>query len=363
MLAQDAQYDLACACGTRANEHRVRGAGHRWLYPVSLPQGGTSVLLKTLLSNACSNDCKYCPLRRDANTPRCTLTPEELVRVFLDYWQRREVFGLFLTSGVTGTPDQGMERMLAAARHLRKRHHFRGYLHLKILPGSSEAAIEAAVACANAVSLNIEVPGRQHFRRLSERKDFDRDIIRPLRWISRLTAPGSRYAHVKCTTQFVVGAADETDAEIVRYMTGLYTRLHFNRIYFSAYQPGLGAPDLPSEQSDRGGDLLLREHRLYQADFLLRKYGFAGDELVFDNRGYLALDADPKEAWARQHPDRFPVRANTADRAELLRVPGLGLISVDRILQARRHRRLGSLRDAGLRGRLADKATPYLCWS
>jgi len=366
ILAQDAQYDLACACGSSDDEHRRRGAGGRWLYPVTLPGGGTSVLLKTLVSNTCTNDCKYCPLRNGADVPRCALTPDEIASAFLEYRRTQNIFGLFLTSGVPGTPDAGMQRLTDAAWLLRRKHAFRGYIHLKILPGSSDAAITEALACASAVSLNIETPGRRHFERLSARKDYDRDIIAPLRLISRLTAPGARYSRVKCTTQFVVGASDETDAEIVKYMDGIYDRLKFDRIYFSAYQPGLGDPAIPGEQARERQPAdapLRREHRLYQTDFLLRKYGFSGRELVFDAAGNLALDRDPKETWARAHPEYFPVRTNTADRAQLLRVPGLGLLGVARVLEARGQRTLRSLADAGLRGRLAAKAAPYLAWT
>ena len=366
ILAQDAQYDLACACGTRDDEHRRRGAGGKWLYPVTLPSGGHSLLLKTLVSNACTNDCKYCPLRRGSNVERCSMTADEIANIFLEYRRTENVFGLFLTSGVTGTPDQSMERLLDATKLLRKKHQFRGYIHLKILPGASDAAVEEAVRYASAVSLNIETPGRRHFAKLSECKDYDRDIIRPLTLMSRLTAKGQPRARVKCTTQFVVGASDETDGEIVKYMTGLYDRLHFERIYFSAYQPGLGDPSIPGEQMLRqqpADAIIRREHRLYQTDFLMRKYGFSGSELVLDGAGNLPLDRDPKEAWALAHPEFFPLNANTAEREKLLRVPGLGLLGVQRLQAARQTRCLRSLAEIGLRGRLATKAAPYLMWS
>jgi len=366
ILAQDAQYDLACACGTGNDDRRRRGVGGRWLYPVTLPSGGHSLLLKTLVSNACTNDCKYCPLRRGSNVARCSMTSDEIANIFLEYRRTENVFGLFLTSGVTGTPDQSMERLLDATKLLRKKHRFRGYIHLKILPGASDAAVEEAVRYASAVSLNIETPGKGHFQLLSASKDYDRDIIRPLMLMSRLTARGQPRARVKCTTQFVVGASDESDGEIVKYMTGLYDRLHFDRIYFSAYQPGLGDPSIPGEQALRqqpADALIRREHRLYQTDFLMRKYGFAGSELVLDATGNLPLDRDPKEAWALAHPEVFPVNAYTAEREKLLRVPGLGLLGVQRLMAARQHRRLHSLADAGLRGRLAAKAAPYLVWS
>ncbi|HUT25236.1 MAG TPA: radical SAM protein, partial [Sumerlaeia bacterium] len=197
LLADASRYDLSCACGTKDDEHRRRGAGGLWLYPASLPSGGTSIMLKTLLSSACSNDCRYCPLRSDRDLARCTLAPEEVARVFMDYVRAEGVFGLFLTSGVPRSPDHTMDRMLAAVRILRRRYEYRGYVHLKIIPGASDGAIEEALGLASAVSLNVEAPTRRAMATLSTRKDYARDIVRPMRLISRLTARGGPYAGVK----------------------------------------------------------------------------------------------------------------------------------------------------------------------
>src|SRR4030042_4125589 len=212
VLSEDSQYDLACACGTSKDDRRKRGLDGKWLYPVALPQGGYSVLLKTLLSNACANDCKYCPLRSGSNVRRCTLSPDEVARIFMEYYRRRKVFGLFLSSGVIGNPDNTMERINTVARLLRGRHEYRGYIHLKIIPGASDAAIEEAISLSTAVSLNIETPGRRHFELLSGKKDYERDIIRPIKLMGKLTAKGARFSKVKCTTQFIVGASEETDS-------------------------------------------------------------------------------------------------------------------------------------------------------
>ncbi len=363
ILSDDAKYDLACACGSRDEEARRRGGDGRWIYPVTLPNGGKSVLLKTLISNVCSNDCKYCPLRQEQDIRRCTLDPEETARVFLDYFDRREVFGLFLSSGVIGTPDATMERLTATARLLRRQHRFKGYIHLKIIPGASDAAIDEAVSLASAVSLNIETPGEKHLAKLSNRKNYLRDIIEPIKRISRLTAKGSRYARVKQTTQFIVGPAGESDAEIVKYMWGLYDRLRMHRIYFSAYQNGLGAASLLDAQAGPlVGDPLMREHRLYQVDFLMRKYGFTDSDILCDDRGYLSLETDPKEAWAVRHPEFFPVALNDASRMELLRVPGLGPVMVNRILEIRRQERLHSLDQLGRVGARLEKARQYVAF-
>jgi predicted DNA-binding helix-hairpin-helix protein len=362
VLSSDAQYDLACACGTDDRDRRHRATNDRWLYPVSLPNGGYSVLFKTLISNVCVNDCRYCPLRANRDVRRCTLDPDETIRAFQKYWRAGKVFGLFLSSGVIGTPDATMDRLITIARLLRKREQFRGYIHLKIIPGASDAAIEEAVSLSSAVSLNIETAGERYFRQLSTKKNYMDEIIHPLKLISRLTSRGSRYSRVKQTTQFVVGAADETDREIVDYTWGLYRRLNLDRVYFSAYQHGLGETDLPGERAAVAHtDVLTREHRLYQVDWLIRKYGFAASEIPYDNQGLLSLTVDPKEMWAILHPERFPVDINRAPREELLRVPGLGLTSVNRILQSRVHgARVRTLRDIGRESKRLQKAATYL---
>ena len=362
ILSTDAQYDLACACGTNKDEHRRRNEDGRWIYPVTLPNGGKSSLFKTLISNTCSNDCKYCPLREQMDIRRCSLMPEETARVFLDYYNRRKVFGLFLSSGVLGSPDATMDRLNGVARILRKRHRFKGYIHLKIIPGAGDSAITDALSLASAVSLNIETPGQKHLEKLSSKKQYIRDIIEPIKLISRLTGRGAMYERVKQTTQFIVGAAGEQDAEIVKYMYGLYERMKMHRVYFSAYQRGLGHDTLSGEQTglEKPTDILMREHRLYQVDFLLRKYGFNESDIVFDNTGNLSLNADPKEIWAKKHPEIFPVSINKASRLSLLRVPGLGPVTVKRVLEQRKKeciRRIGDLGKVGVR---LKKAQEYL---
>jgi len=362
ILSADAQYDLACACSTSKDEHRRRTEDGKWIYPVTLPSGGKSVLFKTLASNVCTNDCKYCPLREQMDVRRVSLTPEETVKVFLDYYNQRKVFGLFLSSGVLGSPDATMDRLNGAARLLRRRHGFRGYIHLKIIPGASDAAVEEAVSLASAVSLNIETPGEKNLAKLSQKKKYIRDIIEPIKLISRLTGRGSRYERVKQTTQFIVGAAGEQDTQIVKYMSGLYERLKMHRVYFSAYQRGLGDSSIAGEQvePESKADILMREHRLYQVDFLLRKYAFTEPDIIFEKDGNLSLATDPKQAWAIRHPDYFPVNINKASKFSLLRVPGLGPVTVKRILQQRKQSRIRSIQDVGKAGVRLENAKKYL---
>ncbi|MDD5698909.1 MAG: helix-hairpin-helix domain-containing protein [Victivallaceae bacterium] len=361
LLSEDSQYDLACACGTAKNDRRTRGGDGKWLYPVPLSRGGYGIMLKTLLTNNCANDCKYCPLRSDTNVQRCSLTPDETAAVFMQYLRKKQLIGMFLSSGVIGTPDRTMEKLTAAAEILRRKYQYRGYIHLKIIPGASRAAIEQALSLANAVSLNVETPGRRHFTRLSVCKDFDRDIVSPLKFMAEQTGKGRKFARVKCTTQFIVGASDESDLEIIKYLDGIYNRLNFQRVYFSAYQPGLGSPDIPGERKFELNpeERFTREHRLYQTDFLIRQYGFQSGELIFQDDGNLSLDMDPKEMWAVRHPEYFPVNINTAAKEQLLRVPGLGPITVNRILKLRKIHRLHSLVDIGVKGKLSEKASSY----
>ncbi len=362
ILSADAQYDLACACSCNKDEHRQRSGDGKWIYPVTLPNGGKSTLFKTLISNVCTNDCKYCPLREQKDVCRCSLRAEETVRVFLDYLSQRKVFGLFLSSGVLGSADATMDRLNGVAKILRNKHGFGGYIHLKIIPGASDAAIEEALSLANTVSVNIETPGAKNLEKLSEKKKYISDIIEPMKLVSRLTSAGSRYAGVKQTTQFIVGAAGEPDAEIVKYMAGLYERLKMHRVYFSAYQKGLGDESIAGEQVslEKPTDVFMREHRLYQVDFLFRKYGFEESDIVFDGNGNLSLATDPKEAWAVRHPEEFPVDVNRASRFSLLRVPGLGHVTVKRILEQRKAGRIRYIEDIGKVGARLYKASKYL---
>lgn len=362
ILSEDSQYDLACACGTHKFEHRKRGLDGKWLYPVALPGGGYSILLKTLLSNACSNDCKYCPLREERDFRRCTLSPEEVARVFLEYFRRKKVFGLFLSSAVMGDPDFTMEKINAAAKLLRYKYKFKGYIHLKVIPGASDASIEEALSLGTAVSLNMEVPGTKHFKALSAKKDYEKDILHPIRLMGKLTGRGAPFSRVKCTTQFIVGASDERDSEIIENTFKLYKELNFKRVYFSAYQKGLGAPEIPGEKEPFSNpkQIFIREHRLYQVDFLIRKYGFKREDILLDGGGNLSLEKDPKELWAENHPEFFPLKLDTASKEELLRVPGLGPETVALILNARRERRITSLEDLGLKGKRLGKISSYI---
>lgn len=365
ILADAGRYDLACSCGGRnPGEHRRRDpSNRRWLYPVPLAGGGTGIVLKTLLSSSCANDCGYCPLRADADAVRrCTLGADELARLFLAYDRRARLHGLFVSSGVIRDPDHTMQRLNAVAMILRRKYAYRGYIHIKVIPGAGDAAIEEAVRYASAVSVNIETPSAAHCATLSERKDWERDIMRPLRAIRRHIENLPAKRRVCQTTQFVVGAAAESDREIIDASFELYGAHKLERVYFSAYQRGAGNARIPGERR-AGQDLLAREHRLYQSDFLIRKYGFDRKDFLFDRDGRLPLRDDPKQCWADANPQFFPVGVRRAERWQLLRVPGLGPLTVARILQARRGTHIRGVADLKLGGKRAALAAPYLDFS
>lgn len=360
-LGRDGQYDLACACGTGKDEHRKRGSDGNWIYPVALPNGRSTVLFKTLISNTCNNDCLYCPLRSNSDVQRCSLGIDETANYFIDNLNAGRVFGMFLSSGVTGDPDKTMERINAIADRVRRKHRFRGYIHLKILPGASPAAIEETLRLASSVSINIETPGAEYLAKLSHKKDFLKDIVEPMKLISKLTAKGAPYERIRQTTQFIVGAAGENDKQIVRYMGRLYNGLKLDRVYFSAYQSLAGSNSLPGD-TEMPANRLMREHRLYQADFLMRKYGFADTDILFDASDRLSLDKDPKQLWADAHPEFYPVDLNRADKQTLLRIPGLGPRAAKAILEYRKTTRLNRLEDIMRPGKLLQKARDYIAY-
>ncbi len=339
LLGNAARFDLCSdqgACGDGRG-----GDLRQWISYAIRADGKRVPLLKVLQSNVCENDCAYCAFRSGRDTPRSAFTPDELAHLLDQMVQRRLVEGLFLSSGVCGNVARATERMLATVELVRKRYAFAGYVHLKILPGADEASVLESVKLAQRVSVNMEAPGPQRIGVLSQAKVFPR-LLHPLREAHRVRAEADH--PVSMTTQFVVGAAEESDREILSLTAELYRELHLARTYFSAFRPIRGTP-----LEDREPTPGWREHRLYQADFLLRQYGYRFDELIFDDRGHLPRGADPKRVWAHCHPASFPVEANTASREMLMRIPGIGPRGADTILRRRRQGRLRTLQDLGLR--------------
>ena len=351
LLGMAAQYDICRGCGTRSN--RVKDDLGRWIYPAVRPDGVRVNLLKILQTNVCENDCFYCAQRSGHDIRRSRLAPDELARAFEQLRSRGRVEGLFLSSGLCGGADRSMERMLATVEILRARYEFGGYIHLKILPGADDGCIEAAIKMADRVSVNLEAPNARRLARISGSKDFRREIQVPLQrahqWRRRL---GRR---VSITTQFVVGAAEESDRELLSTASGLYKGLSLSRVYYSAFQPVSGTP-----LEGHPATPVWREHRLYQADFLLRQYGFAYEELVFDQTGFLPREADPKLTWALAHPEFFPVDLNAAGAQALLRVPGIGPVSARRIMERRRQGTLHELKHAVAGSANRKRAAPFV---
>ena len=296
------------------------------------PDGKTLPTFRILMSSKCEWNCPYCPLRSGSDTPRATLTPEELGNLFLPRYERGAVQGLFLSTGVDGDAHAANEQMLDGIEFLRKRHGYTGYIHLKLLPGASRSAIERAARLADRLSLNLEAPSAAHLARISPERDWSADLIARLAWARDWQRAGLVPSGL--ATQFVVGAAGESDRDLLLTTTWLYRELELRRVYFGAFRPARGTP-----LEDRAPTPFVREQRLKEADWLLRHYGFTPTELSYNTAGDLPLHVDPKLAWALAHPERFPIELNTADQELLLRVPGLGPLSVRRIIRLRREHR------------------------
>jgi len=350
VLGEAAQYDLCRGCGT--GDARVQNDLGRWIYPAVRPDGRRINLLKVLQTNVCERDCFYCANRSQRDTPRVSFAPEELARGFEEMVRRGLAQGLFLSSGVCGNAGRAMERMLATVEIIRQRYHFSGYVHLKILPGADDASVEAAVRLAQRVSVNLEAPNARRIRAISASKEFAA-LLGPLRQAHRARRAQER--PVSMTTQFVVGAAEESDQEILATSAGLYSELRLARAYYSAFQP---IEDTPLE--GHPATPAWREHRLYQADFLLRQYGFRFQELIFDHQGNLPSHADPKLLWAREHPEAFPLEVNTASKEQLLRIPGIGPRSAARLLGWRRQGAVQELKALALAGADSKRAAPFV---
>lgn len=305
------------------------------------PDGRARPVMRLLMSSTCEWNCAYCPLRAGNDSPRAALTPEELAKVFLPRYQHGSVQGLFLSTGVDGGAPAATSALLDGVEYLRTHHQYAGYVHLKLLPGTPLSEVERAARLADRLSLNLEAPSHERLQQISPERDWAGDLITRLVW----ARDWQRAGLIKngLATQFVVGAAGESDRELLLTTAWLYRELELRRVYFGAFRP---AADTPLAQ--QAPTPFVREQRLKEADWLLRHYGFGTSELPYDPAGDLPLHIDPKLAWALAHPERFPIELNTANHDELLRVPGLGPISIKRI---ERLRRIGRFREpAQLKG-------------
>lgn len=321
--------------------------------------GKTIPLLKSMLTTVCENNCHYCAFRRPRDLQRYSFAPEEMAGAFMKMANRGRVQGIFLSSGIVGGGARTQDRLLSTIDILRNKYHYRGYIHLKVMPGAEEAQIERAMQLCTRVSINLEgvTPARLQF--LAPMKNFHDDLFPRIQMMGRFRKdqiqnhPEGRAASI--VTQFVVGAAGESDAETLQLSEILYSQYGLARVYYSGFQP---IRDTPLEGYP--GMDYTRYIRLYQASFLLRDYGFGMEELPFQSGGYLPLDADPKLAWARENFRECPVELNQAGIETLLRVPGIGKLGAERIYNSRKEKKLTDLKQLVNLGVSPKRATPFI---
>ena len=324
-----------------------------------LPNGKTIALLKTMQTSICEKNCNYCGMRAGRDVRRATLTPDEMAQAFLRMHQKGAVEGLFLSSGVAGGGMRTQDRIIATAELLRLKYGFRGYIHLKIMPGAEKDQVLRTMQLADRVSVNLEAPNTRRLADLAPRKVFLEELMRPLQWVDeiRRNQPPAKTWNGRwpsTTTQYVVGAVGESDLELLTTTAYLNRQVHLARAYFSAFRP---VNDTPLE--DHTPTNPWRQNRLYQASFLLRDYGFDLEEMPFAGEGYLPLEIDPKLAWARQNLSQAPVEINRAPRQQLLRIPGIGVRTADAILAARRRNKIAGLADLLVLG-VPNRAYPFI---
>ncbi len=354
ILADAAKYDASCSSSGSARKRAAGGMGNvegMGICHSYAPDGRCISLLKILMTNFCIFDCKYCVNRVSSEVKRARFSPEEVVALTLEFYRRNYIEGLFLSSGIIDSSDATMEKLIAVAKTLRVQHKFNGYIHLKVVAGASQELIEKAGLWADRVSANIEMPVQPDLDLLAPAKTIDSattsmnqiaEKVLESKEEQKKFSRAPRFAPAGQTTQMIVGATPSTDALILNSSEKLYKKYSLRRVYYSAYSPIPHADVLlPQEKPS-----LVRENRLYQADWLMRFYEFQADELTENTAANLPLDLDPKTAWALRNRHYFPVNVNTASREQLLRVPGFGVRNVERILQMRPFHKI-SLLDLG----------------
>ena len=345
ILSDAAKYDVACTSSGVDRKGDGSGMGNSIAAGIchSFAQDGRCIsLLKILYTNECVFDCKYCVNRASNDVVRTSFTPEEVCRLTMEFYRRNYIEGLFLSSGVKGSPDRTMEELLGTVRLLSHKYHFQGYIHLKAIPGASPELIAQAGYLADRMSVNLELPTAEGLKKLAPHKSR-KTILGPMKQIQQqrdqnkeelvLYRHAPRFVPAGQSTQMIIGALGESDYQIVSVAESLYKNFSLKRVFYSAFvkvNEDKALPSLP------GGPPLLREHRLYQADWLLRFYGFRAEELLSESRPFFNVMLDPKEDWAIRHLELFPMEINKVSYEELLRIPGIGVKSAQRIVKARR---------------------------
>jgi predicted DNA-binding helix-hairpin-helix protein len=334
-----------------------------FVHPAVLPNGQRIKLLKTLLTSACERDCNYCPFRAGRDFRRATFQPEEFAHLFMMLTHKGITEGVFLSSGMAGGGVSTQDRLIDTAEILRHKLGFRGYIHLKIMPGAEYAQVERAMQLADRVSVNLEAPNDNRLAILAPHKQFSEELLQPLKWVEEIRRTQSGYRGWRgrwpsSVTQFVAGGAGESDLELLTTTDYLYRRLGLRRAYFSPFNP---ISDTPLE--NQPPTPVLREHRLYQASFLLRDYGFDLEELPFEADGRLPVQTDPKLAWAQKNLSESPIEVNRADRQILMRVPGIGAKGAEAILKARQQAKIRDTSALKKLGVLGERAAPFLLFN
>ncbi|HKI89923.1 MAG TPA: putative DNA modification/repair radical SAM protein [Draconibacterium sp.] len=352
ILADAAKYDVSCASSGSNRKNTTKGIGNGVACGIchSFTDDGRCIsLFKILMTNNCIYDCAYCINRRSNDRPRATFTVDEIVELTIGFYRRNYIEGLFLSSGIIKNPDFTMERMVQVAKKLRTQENYNGYIHLKAIPGASQELIHEAGIWADRLSVNIEIPTEPNLKRLAPEKNYT-GILSPMSQIKNEIVASKeerkkfrkapRFAPAGQSTQLIVGATPETDRQIILLSSGLYKTQNLKRVYFSGYLP-VNAYDERLPALNRPP--LVRENRLYQSDWLMRFYRFRAEEILTDDQPFLDLDIDPKLGYALRNMHLFPVDINRADYEMILRVPGIGVQSAQKIVLARRHRKLNSL--------------------
>lgn len=350
ILADAAKYDVTCSSSGGNRNTPAGGIGNSAPTGIchSFTEDGRCIsLLKLLLTNVCLYDCAYCRNRRSNDIPRATFRVDEVVQLTLEFYRRNWIEGLFLSSGVIRSPDYTMEALMLIAKKLRAEHSFGGYIHLKAIPGASPELIALAGLYADRLSVNIEIPSNPSLQLLAPEKNYE-SVYGPMDSIHHAITESKverkksrnalRFAPAGQTTQMIVGASPESDLHILELSSSLYQKQELKRVYYSGYIPVNSDPRLPTITSTP----LRRENRLYQADWLMRFYHFTFDEILDNHNPFLDNDFDPKLAWALRHPAYFPIDLNTADYHQILRVPGIGVQSAQKIVQSRRFGKIRS---------------------
>ncbi len=342
ILTSSAKYDVSCSSSGSRRKNTESGIGNAYASGIChsfTPDGRCISLLKILMSNECIYDCEYCPNRNSADVPRAKITPDEICELVINFYKRNYIEGLFLSSAVFETPNRTMELLAETVRKLRKEYNFNGYIHLKGIPYADKTIVEKAARLVDRMSYNVELPSEKSLKLLAPQKTKD-SLLMPMKELKnaiesdKLNKVRNRALPAGQTTQMIIGASPESDGQILKLTEALYRKMNLKRVYYSSYLPVVKSSKLP----DTGAGLL-REHRLYQADWLIRFYGFDVNEICNEDEN-LSVEYDPKCAWALKNMHLFPVEINTAPLETLLRVPGIGAKSAYKITEARRYANL-----------------------